>query len=125
MSGSGTHKDLRNSKNRKWNACIQDSVIDHRAAVCESRWGCAGGGDKNDCQISGLNGWIKGCQVPSLDQGILVKGTGFYRRCHQKVLCNINNTHLRKPKRPKFFTFNSGEREAGIICLVHTFVATL
>ena len=124
MRGSGTHKDLRNS-NQKWNACIQDLVTDHRVAVHECRWGCAGGGDKNDCQISSLNGWIKGWQAPSLEQGILVKGTGFYRWCHQKVLCNINNTHLRKSKHPKFFTFNSVEREAGIICLVHAFLVTL
>ena len=76
----------------------------------ECRRGCADRGHKNDCQISRLNGWIKGWEVPLLRQGILVKGTGFYRRCHQKVLCNTNNTGLRKPKCPKFFTFNSRER---------------
>lgn len=35
--------------------------------------------------------------------------------CHQKVLCNTNNTGLRKPKHPKFFIFNGREGEAGII----------
>ena len=52
-------------------------VINQRVAVHECRRGCAVRGHKNDCQISRLNGWIKGCEVPLLRQEFWSKEQAF------------------------------------------------